>query len=305
MTEETTKKTDAKRLKPMKAAVFIVILLAATAAASAVMAIRVWKNARSGGLFSWNRSVMYSSGIDELLDTMEQYGLTELYQNVPSDCDTAIIEELIMKCSDKGIRVYLLAGEPEWALEQEGSSLIRVINRAADWNRAMPEGLRIAGVMSDIEPHILKDQDSARLMECFADGYAAAMAEAGKQELELIACIPYYFDDEGRRAGLERLVKDGCTGLAVMNYYRGSESEHILTEAELAKKYDRRIITIYELQEEGKYGLTDRNTYNSVGLDALYDNYGKLRRDYFPQRIDYALHSYEALLEMTERESRE
>ena len=36
-----------------------------------------------------------------------------------------------------------------------------------------------------------------------------------------------------------------------MNYYRGKEAEHLRTEAELACRYGKRLLTIYELQPPG------------------------------------------------------
>ena len=297
------KKRERSGTKPGAASFLVLIaaVIAAVAAGIVLYLLNAWKKDCSGGLFSWSRSVVYNDMADQVIDTMERNELTELYQNIPSDSDPEAVERLVVKCADRGVRIYALSGEPEWARESDGRSLIRLIERVSLWNEALPEGYRISGIMSDIEPHLLKGWDEdAVLMQSFADGYTAALKHAEGYGLELIACIPYYFDDEERMPELERLVSEGCTGIAVMNYYRGSESDHIDTEAELAKKSGRRIITIYELQKAGRHGLTDKNTYRGVGLEALYQNYNGLRRDHFPQRIDYALHSFEALSEMTE-----
>ena len=51
---------------------------------------------------------------------------------------------------------------------------------------------------------------------------------------------------------LEQIVKEGCDGIAVMNYNRADEYGQMETEVELAEKYGKKVICIYELHGTGK-----------------------------------------------------
>lgn len=278
-------------------------LLAALVLVLAVFWLLRRKTVYSGGLFNWNFSAVQAEP-EALLALMAQHGLTELYQTVPAGAKAEELEGFLSQASQQGVRVYVLAGEPEWGREADGDSLRTVLARVSRWNRALPEGSRFAGVLSDIEPYLLREWQEASgrapLMDSFVKGYRAAFAQARQDQLELLACIPYFFDTEGFSEELRVLTAEGCSGLAVMNYYRGGEEKHMRTEADYAKQYGKRILTIYELQPPGTHGLTERNTYYEEGLEALSENYRALRWAFWPQRVDYALHTYQVLRELTE-----
>lgn len=264
-----------------------------------------WEKMCTGGLFSWDENVIQEEP-EALLGLMTKHGLSELYQYFPSDAETGDLEAFLTQAAEQGVSVYVLTGEPEWGAEANGASLGKVLARVARWNRELPEGSRFDGVMCDIEPYLLEeweDEESrARLMQRYVQGYRTAYAQACENNLELIACIPYFFDSKGFTEELRLLTAEGCHRLAVMNYYRDKEIDHLRTEAALARQYGKGILTIYELQPSGIHGLTEKNTYYHLGLDALAENYRALRKAFRPQRVDYALHSYPLLWELTERE---
>ena len=300
MRMQSSRRLTAKRT--MRGAILLVLLFLI---AGGVLAMQ-WNKNCSGGLFSWSRATVQDEP-QQLLTVMRQYGLTELYQTFSSHSDPAQLEPFLTQAAEQGVAVYVLVGEPEWGREADGASLRQVITRVAAWNEALPEGSRFAGVMADIEPYLLEewsDSDARRLlMQRYVQGTCAAYAQAQDAGLELLVCIPYFYDTKGFTAELEQLAAEGCSGLAVMNYYRGKEAEHLRTEAELARRYGKRLLTIYELQPPGSHDLTDQNTYYQAGLDALADNYRALRRNFWRQRVDYALHSYPVLCELSEKEA--
>lgn len=147
-----------------------------------------------GGLFSWAQSAATQEA-EQMLSLMERHGLTELYQYFSRDTSAAEIESFLTLAAQRGVRVYLLAGSADWARESEGNSLRRVIRRAARWNEGLPEGVGFAGVMADVEPYLLDEWEDARreaLMQIYVQGFEAAHRYAVGQELELLACIPFF-----------------------------------------------------------------------------------------------------------------
>ena len=288
------------RREPLKKwllmAVLFMLLSCAGAADSAVPVV---------GLFSWEQSAAAQEA-EQVISLMERHGLTELYQYFSREASDEEVEDFLTLAARRGIRVYLLAGSAEWALESEGDSLCGVIRRAARWNDGLPEGVGFAGVMADVEPYLLDEwQDDRReaLMRSYAQGLDAAHGYAAGQDLELLVCVPFFYDTSGCMETLAQMAAQGCDGLAVMNYLRVDEIGQIRAEAELAQKYGRRIITIYELQSPGTDGLTDRHSYYSAGLGALRESYAAIQEAYAPQRVDFALHYYPLLLELDRREA--
>ena len=86
-----------------------------------------------------------------------------------------------------------------------------------------------------------------------------------------------------------------------MNYYRGAEIKNIATEIELAQKYGKGIITIYELQKADGHGVKEINTYYNSGLAALKKSYASLLEAYPEQTISMAYHDYRALKEVLKK----
>lgn len=243
------------------------------------------------GLFSWQSAVLRQEAWPELFQRMEALGLGELYQHIPRDTEWDAVSAFTAAAQERGISVYLLTGHADWSLDPSGKAMTKEITRAKTY-----PGLR--GVIMDVEPYGTDawDDDPDQVMTTYVEGMTRARTAADRAGLELIACIPYFFDNKGQTQALERLTDQGCHALAVMNYYKGKEAAHIETECALAKKYDKPILTIYELQPPGTHDLTDRNTYHQDGLEALTENWRALQKTY--PSLSFALHNYEALKEV-------
>ncbi len=262
---------------------------------SPVLAPRRNPGNHGNGLFSWGGSALSS---ENLFDRMERLGLTELYQHFPEDADPKLVESFLNEADSRGIDVYFLTGDPSWGLDSDGKAMLKEVDRAA----AMPDTL--SGIMMDTEPYLTDkwEEDPEEVMEDYVAAMAKARRAAERAGMEFVACIPYFYDTKGQTELLEKLTKDGCHALAVMNYDKKNEAANIETEADLAVQYKRPLITIYELQEPGKHELTKRNTYYHDGLSAVTDSWEQLRAHYPKLAFSYALHDYRALREVLANE---
>ena len=74
------------------------------------------------------------------------------------------------------------------------------------------------------------------------------------------------------------------------------------TEVELPEKYGKKVICIYELQEPGKHDLEDINTYYLEGLDELEESRTDLEERFGYEGLSFALHYYEPLKELLDKE---
>lgn len=195
--------------------------------------------------------------------------------------------------------VYLLNGEAEWALDAEATHLIQYIHKIHDFQSKQEDASFIRGIVIDIEPHTLDEfqNNSDAIMQSFTQGLKRAYQVAHGYDLKVIVCLPYYLDTEGYLTELETIIAEAADEVAIMNYYRGLEIEHIETEVALSVKYNKAIQTIYELQPAGSHGLTEMNTYHHLGLLAVSDNFEQLHAHY-DYDIHLSYHEFNTLVEL-------
>ena len=269
----------------------------------------------SAALFSWSSETV-SKADEALFELMRQEELNVLYQTISSkkSCQEQL-PAFVERAMEEGIAVYYLTGDAPWGLDPDGDKLCEAVENAAACNRRIQRKFleqqekdgkkqepvpQLAGIVFDVEPYLLDewDEDPDKVMNSFVSGMKKAYSLAREYGLEVIVCIPWYYDKKGQQEGLEELIKNGCDSIAVMNYYRGSEVKHIATEAELARKHGKGLITIYELQKANGRGVQEVNTYYNFGLDALERNYKSILAAYPEQTISIAYHDYRALQEV-------
>lgn len=290
----------------MKAWMYLVIC----AVLSAGTAITVFGVAGPGereeedgfGLFSWSGEMMEETERERLYTCLGRAGVTEVYQkfseeSLKEDKSRAFVKGM----REKGVGVYALMGEPEWAYERDGKRLIREIEYIAKYNEGHGEEERILGVMVDVEPYLLDEWDEGsesrkELMEGFLSGMKQAYAYAGHKQLKFWACIPMFYDSDNEDI-LEGLIAGGCDGVAVMNYSRRDEYGQMAKEVGYAREYGKDIICIYELQKPGRHELKDINTYANEGMEALQQSVHRLESQFGYERLKFAYHHYGALKE--------
>lgn len=270
------------------------------------------------GLFSWSAETVNKTD-GELFKLMKEQGLTVLYQNISSkNSRQEQMSVFVETAMDEGITVYYLTGDESWGLDPDGERLCEAVKDAVAYNRRIKRKFlarreadgkpwstvpQLAGIVFDVEPYTLDewDKNPDKVMNSFVSGMTEAYALAKDYGLEVIVCIPFHYDNKGQQKGLEELIKNGCDSIAVMNYYRGAEIKNIATEIELAQKYGKGIITIYELQKAGGHGVKEINTYYNSGLAALKKSYASLLEAYPEQTISMAYHDYRALKEVLKK----
>ena len=294
-------KTGTTRKRPRVLAAILLAIVVVLASLCVCLFIRLREVSVSpeaalphgNGLFSWHDEIFEEDEREILFSLMRENGLTELYQDVPSDTPAPVIKDFTDACAENGVKLYLLIGDPEWALDKNGYELRAQIQRAAL--------MGFAGGMVDVEPGSTSawKKDRAPVMETMTKSFLRGKEAAEENGVEMIVCLSYYYDDYGFESELGTIIGQGCDALAVMNYNRDDEIGQIEHEASLCRKYGKRLINIYELKEAGKYGLEESHTYREEGFDALNKSAETLRRYFSGQDFNTALHDYRALKEMS------
>ena len=140
-----------------------------------------------------------------------------------------------------GYNIYLLAGDTSWGVDD--------MQKAVE----IAEEKRADGVLFDIEGNYVTLASNLSLLE---------------SNLPIYVCMPFWLEEELQ----EQIIKE-VDGVVVMNYSKGNERLNIQKTIEMAEKCGKVILTAYELQPVGEYGLEEYNTYHDDGLDAVEKNY--------------------------------
>jgi hypothetical protein len=284
----------------MKKIAFLVMLVAAVGLAFCLLQKRPTLNHT---LFSWQSQAMSSDERETMFETMEAYDLTVLAQHIPDTAPPELIRSFLEEASAHKISVYLLTGDPSWGLDPNGCEMIAEVQRAAKIKETLDLKGSLIGVMMDTEPYLTtawQDDRRGTLLR-YVSGMKASYSEAQQKGLLMTACIPYFYDTDHLEDLLQQLISQCCDGIAVMNYAQGKEAEHLETEFSLAKRYQKSLITIYELQPPGVFDLQEENTYYDDGLGAVFENYATLKQRLSDQTVSFGFHEYTALLELTKK----
>jgi len=250
-------------------------------------------------LFSWSSEVI-SQEKEELFTVMREAKLNTLFQSI-STTEDINYEEFLNYAKKQKITVYALTGSPEWALDEDGDSMIKRVEYIAKINEHLPDDTKIKGIVMDVEPYLMEGfkENKEEIMKKFISAIAKTYKITKKYNMELVVCIPYFYDHWNLESEIEEIVINSDI-IAIMNYYREKEIEHMEYEAALSRKHSKEIMTIYELQEPGLYGLTERNSYYGMSIEKVYESFEEIQSYFSKQKVSIAFHEYEYLKELLE-----
>lgn len=255
------------------------------------------------GLFSWSSPDVFHDK-ESFLKTIQKNGITSLYQGFSRTVEKEALKDFVKSMKKENIKVYWLAGTPEWSLASKRESLLSYIDEVIQTNKSLPKSSRLQGIVLDIEPYLLPTWESEAkvIMSSYVESMKEAYDRISQSKLELILCIPYHFDTTGFEQEVEELIAYGCDTVAVMNYFKEKEQEHLFTEMSFAKKHKKNIIQIYELKKPGTHDLTDKTSYYQEGVQAVQQSFDRLSEYYSYDKFYFAYHDYKALKEVANHE---
>lgn len=236
-----------------------------------------------------NESVLYSWSMDalddeDLLDIIKKHNVHLLYQDFNTKYLEGSNDEFIKKMLEIDAEVYHLCGEIEWGLEKDASSMIKEIDKVIFFNKNVSN--KIKGIIFDIETY----QNSIEEFDfsLYVSNMKKAYEYAKKNNIKMHIAIPIWFDKININE-LEDLIQNGCDGISLMNYNIKNTLENMRIEIELAKKYNKDINTIYEINF-----LNDNyfSSYDEIDLD-----FKKIYKKYSYSKLKKAYHHYTKMKE--------
>lgn len=254
------------------------------------------------GLYSWS-PIETQPDLEALLQVIEKVPVGEIYQYYgENELQDRIPRDMITRLSEKKIEVWYVNGAPEWGIDETGEEIRRAVSMVALYNYMVPEEARFAGIQLDVEPYLTDnwEEDKQETVEIWYKALYRGKALAEEYGIPVMICVPRWMDAVNKDV-FEKMLRDCCDEVAIMNYDRRDEVEGIKPEMELALKYDRPVICVSELTRPGKHGLTEDHTYYYAGLDELHEAWQRLSEDYPHNDLRFAYHHISPLKEMLDR----
>lgn len=251
-------------------------------------------------MFNWHSDLTQIEK-DDLFSFVNKYQINTLYQGYDSEMSLDEIDDYLYVAEQKKVDIYYTLGKPDYVMNDEiFHELDLLISKLKKCEYKKP----VKGIVLDIEPYLLDewDENKVEMMNQYVRLMQDVYQITQKNNLELIICIPYYYDNWGFSESLDLLVKDACDGIAIMNYYRKNEAKHIEYEVSLCEKYEKQIINIYEFKKPGEHSLESINTYYELGIKEAEESFIDLQNKLDNSDINLALHDYDALKEIDKDE---
>lgn len=258
-------KSCCQMLFPPLALVIMVVLfvgLAAPVAAAVPRAIWIWE-ADTFRLLDredrWNDTFVFLS--EQHITTVYLYADEYQGRNIIRD-EPKRYRRLITALHGHGCKVYALLGSwylktPEYILPERRTVAVRMFENVLRYNAASAAGERFDGVNIDIEPYLLDDWSTNRILR--ATQYLDLAAEFMRLKHEAGATLaagpamPFWFDGiddivwRGKRQRLSDHVQDIYDYVAIMdyrNFAQGSDGiiAHATDELEYADRIGKTVV---------------------------------------------------------------
>ena len=164
---------------------------------------------------------------------------------------------------------------------------------------------KIKGLTIDSEFHTLEsfrnltNDEQIEVFSNYVNAIKEAYVYAKNYNLDFVVCIPVWLDRLDINL-LDSLIKDGCDYVQLMNYTKSNMVESIAEEVEIAKKYNKKIENIAELQEPGNHGVTNEISFYNDGIEACNNKFIEIDNYYSYSLLTFSYHYYKPLISMIE-----
>lgn len=236
-----------------------------------------------------NRRILYSWNLDSITKDFKKFqeitkniGINTLYQDFTKEFLKAKDDTFLLEMQKKEIETYHLAGDPSWGEEDGFFKIKEEIDLVLAFNQSVEN--KIKGIVLDIEPYASEKVEEFELLafEKYVKEIEKTYRYTKENQLELILAIPYWLDHISLEL-LENLIKN-TDGISVMNYKKDKTMTNIKEEIEYAKKYQKKIDTIYEV--EGT---------NKTTLKNIEDDYKKIQQKNKMKDLNISFHHYQSM----------
>lgn len=261
--------------------------------------VKAIENSKKTAIYIWGVEDIDYSDFDKVVDYLNIGTIYAGGINIFKESDNGSndYETLFSFAKENNIKTYIVYDEPEIYIDY----MEELMDKIDSYNQN--SSYKLEGVAVDSEFHSSGEYAHASQLERInmLKNYVSSMKTAyeyGKtKNLKYVACIPVWYDLLDSDS-VEELIKDGCDYVQLMNYAKKNAITNIEKEVEFAKKYNKDIESIAELQIPGPHEVTDDITFYHDGLDACTARFGEIDQAYNYEKLTFCYHYLNPVLEL-------
>ncbi|MED1793331.1 hypothetical protein P4V54_11645 [Brevibacillus nitrificans] len=148
------------------------------------------------GTYIWRAETLKSEE-DEILAFAEANEINLLYIRIDMQQPPAMYQRFLKKATAAGIEVHALGGHPIWALEENRSKILKLVNWVKAYNAQAGSDEQLRGVHLDIEPYVLPrwQENKEEVLRQWMGNIESFVAEAKKDGLETSVDLAAWLDN--------------------------------------------------------------------------------------------------------------
>jgi hypothetical protein len=134
---------------------------------------------------------------DEILAFAEKNEINLLYIRIDMQQPPAMYQRFLKKATAAGIEVHALGGHPIWALKENRSKILKLVNWVKVYNAQADSDEQLRGVHLDIEPYVLPrwQENKEEVLRQWMGNIESFVAEAKKDGLKTSVDLAAWLDN--------------------------------------------------------------------------------------------------------------
>lgn len=253
-------------------------------------------------IYMWEVDGINYSAFDDIVDYLNinkiyaYIGTAKLNEKVNYD-----VKLLFEFAKRENIDSYIVYDENYDDQSENLHRIKELIDEVYEYNKNSK--YKIDGIAIDSEFHTLESyrelnkDGQIEVFKSYVNAMKQAHNYAAERNIKYVACIPVWLDKLDK-SQLEELIKNGCDYVQLMNYTKSSMIKNIEDEISIAKKYNKPIENIAELQKPGPHEVTDAITFYNDGLDACTNKFKEIDDTYDYDLLTFSYHYYKPVSEL-------
>ena len=249
-------------------------------------------------LFSWDINAI--DNYSELKNVTDYLKINTIYSGKDEsevfDLNSENYKLLLNFAEQNDIDVWILEGNRNDVENNNIQKYKNLMDKIYEFNRTSNN--KIKGLSIDLEFYITStyknatNEEQVEMLKEYVDFIKECYKYAKTKNLQLANCVPTFLDQKSETY-LEDLIANGCDYIQIMNYTKSDMLNAIDKEVEIAKKYNKKIENIAELQIANDYnGVTDENTFYTDGILRCIETFKEMDEKYSYNLLGYSYHYY-------------
>lgn len=251
------------------------------------------------GTYIWHAETLESEA-DEILAFAKKNGVNLLYVRIDLQQPSALYRNFVRRASAAGIEVHAMGGHPVWALAENRSKMLKLVDWVSAYNRTAAADEQFRGVHLDIEPYVMPlwREDKEGVLRQWMSNIEAFVAETRAGGLEASVDLAAWLDGTPTpgqaNTPFSHWMIDRLDHTTLMAFRDKAESIVRLVESQMkyAEESGKKLVVAVETKESREGDFVSFHEEGVSEMDRQLQRVAQLLGGY-SSYIGQAIHAYE------------